>query len=60
MGLVGAIAFSLLLSHGFSTPIEDLVKGTSEIQRGNFGIKVPVRSRDEIGRLTQSFNETRR
>jgi class 3 adenylate cyclase len=57
VGLMGALILSLLLSHGFSTPIKDLVKGTSEIQRGNFGVKVPVRSRDEIGRLAQSFNE---
>ncbi|MBI4660331.1 MAG: HAMP domain-containing protein [Verrucomicrobia bacterium] len=57
VGLVGALILSLLLSHGFSAPIEELVRGTTEIQRGNFGVKVAVRSRDEIGRLTQSFNE---
>lgn len=56
LGMAGALLLSLLLSHGFSGPIEDLVKGTTEIQRGNFGVKVRVRSRDEIGRLTASFN----
>jgi class 3 adenylate cyclase len=34
-----------------------LVAGTGEIQRGNFDVKVPVRSRDEIGQLAFSFNE---
>lgn len=57
LGLVAAVIISRLLSHGLTVPIEALVKGTAEIQRGNFAVKVPVRSRDEIGRLTSSFNE---
>lgn len=55
--LLGALALSLLISHGLSVPIQELVKGTTEIQRGNFSVKVPVRSRDELGRLAASFNE---
>lgn len=57
IGLFGALAVGLLLSHGLSEPIRQLVKGTEEIQKGNFAVKVPVRSRDEIGRLAGSFNE---
>ncbi len=57
VALIIALFFSLLLSHGLSVPIRDLVAGTGEIQRGNFGFKVPVRSRDEIGQLAISFNE---
>jgi class 3 adenylate cyclase len=57
LGLAGALALSLLLSHGLSVPIQELVTGTAEIQRGNFEIQVPVRSRDEIGRLAIAFNE---
>jgi class 3 adenylate cyclase len=56
LGLIGALGMSLLLSHGLSVPIRELVRGTNEIQRGNFEVKVPVRSRDEIGRLATSFN----
>ena len=56
-GLIVAFAMSMALSHGLSVPISELVKGTAEIQRGNFEIKVPVRSRDEIGHLAESFNE---
>jgi class 3 adenylate cyclase len=52
-----ALLLSLLLSHGLSVPIRELVAGTGEIQRGNFEIKVPVRSRDEIGQLAISFNQ---
>lgn len=57
VALIGALFLSLLLSHGLSVPIRDLVAGTGEIQRGNFEVKVPVRSRDEIGQLAISFNE---
>jgi class 3 adenylate cyclase len=57
LGLLCAFVISRLLSHGLSVPIEQLVKGTAEIQRGNFSVKVPVRTRDEIGRLAASFNE---
>jgi class 3 adenylate cyclase len=56
-GLIGALGLSLLLSHGLSVPIRELVAGTGEIQRGNFEVKVPVRSRDEIGQLAISFND---
>lgn len=57
VALIIALFFSLLLSHGLSVPIRDLVAGTGEIQRGNFEVKVPVRSRDEIGQLAISFND---
>ena len=57
VGLLGAFGMSLLLSHGLSVPIRELVRGTNEIQRGNLAVKVPVRSRDEIGHLAASFNE---
>jgi class 3 adenylate cyclase len=38
-------------------PIQDLVAGTEQIQRGNLGVRVPVRGRDELARLAGSFNE---
>jgi class 3 adenylate cyclase len=57
LALIGAFSLSLLISHGLSVPIRELVRGTVEIQRGNFEVKVPVRSRDEIGQLAGSFNE---
>ncbi len=57
LGLTGALVIGFFLSHGLSVPIRELVAGTGEIQRGNFAVKVRVRSRDEIGQLTASFNE---
>jgi class 3 adenylate cyclase len=57
LGVAGALGLSFVLSHGLSIPIRDLVSGTREIHRGNLAVRVPVRSRDEIGQLAESFNE---
>ncbi|MET0151979.1 MAG: adenylate/guanylate cyclase domain-containing protein [Candidatus Binatia bacterium] len=57
LGLAAALVLSLQISRGLSVPIRELVAATSEIQRGNFSIQVPVRARDEVGRLAGSFNE---
>ena len=57
LGLIAALVLSLRISRGLSVPIRELVAATSEIQRGNFSIQVPVRRRDEVGRLAGSFNE---
>jgi class 3 adenylate cyclase len=48
---------SLALAHGLSVPIRELVGATEQIGEGNFTVRVPVRSQDELGRLAKSFNE---
>jgi class 3 adenylate cyclase len=53
----GALLLSLVISHNFSVPLRDLVKATEAVRNGNFEVKVPVRSRDEVGELAASFNE---
>jgi class 3 adenylate cyclase len=55
--LLAALLLSLVISHGLSVPLRELVGGTREIQRGNYQVKVPVRTRDEIGWLASSFND---
>ncbi|MBI3878707.1 MAG: HAMP domain-containing protein [Verrucomicrobia bacterium] len=57
VALAGALVLILFISHGLTVPIQQLVRGTREIRAGNFDVKVPVRSRDEIGQLAASFNE---
>ncbi|HXU75265.1 MAG TPA: adenylate/guanylate cyclase domain-containing protein [Methylomirabilota bacterium] len=56
VAMVGALLLSFLLSNGLTVPIRELVTGTAEISGGNLGVRVPVRSRDEIGQLAESFN----
>lgn len=40
----------------FLEPLFLIYKGTEEIKKGNLDSKVPVKSRDEIGSLADSFN----
>jgi adenylate cyclase len=52
-GIGGAFGLATLLSR----PIFRLVAGTRAIAAGNFNVSVAVSSRDEIGVLTESFNQ---
>jgi adenylate cyclase len=45
-----------LVTKGLVRPVRRLVEGTVAVERGALDTVVPVTSRDEIGRLTQSFN----
>jgi signal transduction histidine kinase len=52
-----AFILGAVLSRTISRPIRELTKATREMAGGNFGQRVPVRSRDEIGELAESFNK---
>jgi adenylate cyclase len=52
-GIGGAVGLAIVLTK----PILKLAQGTKAIAAGSFDITLPVTSRDEIGDLTQSFNE---
>jgi signal transduction histidine kinase len=52
-----AFILGAILSRTISRPIRELTKATHEMAGGNFGQRVPVRSRDEIGELALSFNK---
>jgi nitrogen fixation/metabolism regulation signal transduction histidine kinase len=54
--LFSAIALSFLLSERLSSPLSALADATRAIARGDFTRLNPVKSRDEFGVLTQSFN----
>jgi class 3 adenylate cyclase len=51
-----AIVLGALLSRGLSEPVRDLVRATARVASGNYGVRVPVRSSDEIGQLAVAFN----
>lgn len=55
--LILALFIGVLLSRSISRPIQELTKATHAMTNGNLGQQVPVRSRDEIGELAQSFNK---
>src|SRR5262249_11304276 len=41
-------------------PIKSLSEGTSRISRGEYGISIPVHSKDELGILAEDFNRMSR
>ena len=47
---------SLLLAKRLVLPIADLAKATDRLTQGDFAIRVPVGSTDELGRLAHDFN----
>jgi len=52
-----ALLFSYLAHRWILSPIKRLIESTNEIRRGNLDLLLEARSRDEIGRLSESFNE---
>ncbi len=54
--LVGCL-LAWLISQRLAIPLNELVVGTQEIEKGNYDYNVRVRSRDEVGKLAFSFNQ---
>jgi class 3 adenylate cyclase len=48
---------AMLIAQLFVGPIRRLQAGAQEISAGNYDVRVPVTSRDEVGDLTVAFNE---
>lgn len=61
LGAVGAVmlafVFGVFLSRNIASPIRELTNAMREIANGKLGEQVAVRSHDEIGELTRSFNK---
>jgi class 3 adenylate cyclase len=54
-GLLG-VTLAAAVTMGLVRPVRRLLAGTAAVEGGALDTLVPVTSRDEIGRLTQSFN----
>jgi signal transduction histidine kinase len=48
-----------LISDRITSPVQRLVRGAEEMERGNYDFPLQVRSRDEIGYLATRFEEMR-
>ena len=56
LGLVLLAAAVTLIARSITTPLHDLADATGVIASGHFDVELPpVRSNDEVGKLTQSF-----
>ncbi|MDP4007807.1 MAG: SpoIIE family protein phosphatase [Candidatus Peregrinibacteria bacterium] len=62
--LAGAIAFGVLLAIAIgakiANPIRGLTAGAAEIAQGHFDYRVDIHSKDELGLLSNSFNQMAR
>ena len=56
VGVIGIIGISLLITRS----IQELASGVEELEKGKWGKSLRVYSRDELGKLTQSFNKMSR
>ncbi len=55
--LLTALLTVLFLSHTVIRPVKKLIEGTQEISSGNLDHTILIHTKDEIGRLADSFNE---
>jgi signal transduction histidine kinase len=55
--LIGALGISLLISRSVTVPIRQLTRVAALVAEGNLDTQVPIHSKDEIGRLGETFNQ---
>ncbi len=48
---------SLLISENFSSPLKELLKSFKKLSQGEFNVKILTKRKDEIGELTEGFND---
>ena len=53
---LAALAFTALVARSVIAPIERLQQATARVGGGALSERVPVKSRDEVGRLAEAFN----
>lgn len=57
LALVITTSLGYLLYHMFQKKVTVLLNSMQELQQGNFQTRLPVDAQDEIGRISESFNE---
>jgi class 3 adenylate cyclase len=57
IGAIGTLILGLLFARRLTRPIRALTTGVSRVAGGDLSESLPVRSRDELGRLTRAFNQ---
>jgi signal transduction histidine kinase len=55
-----ALLAGLVIAERITAPVQRLVRGAEEMERGNYDYPLDVRSRDEIGDLAVRFDDMRR
>jgi len=55
--LIVALIFSLILSERIARPLRCFIEASRKISSGDYAVRVPVETGDELGRLAGEFNE---
>lgn len=57
IAMLAAIYGAIFSAQRLVRPVQDLIAGTRAVGKGDFGTRLPLPSRDEMGFLVQSFND---
>ncbi|HVO87531.1 MAG TPA: ATP-binding protein [Casimicrobiaceae bacterium] len=57
LAILLAVLVAIPLARGFLSPIRKLARATHRLAAGNYAQRVEPHARDELGQLTQDFNE---
>jgi len=57
LGALAAVILGVLVARRVAGPIAALTATAARVQAGDLDVALPVRSRDEVGRLTRAFND---
>ena len=55
--MLAAIYGAIFSAQRLVRPVQDLIAGTRAVGKGDFGTRLPLPSRDEMGFLVHSFND---
>jgi len=57
LAMLAAIYGAIQSAQRLVRPVQDLIAGTRAVGKGDFGTRLPLPSRDELGYLVHSFND---
>ncbi|MPZ71124.1 MAG: diguanylate cyclase, partial [Actinobacteria bacterium] len=57
LALIGTAALAMLLARLIIKPLDEVSLAAQAVSEGRFDQRIPVRSRDEVGRLAVAFNQ---
>jgi len=57
LSMLAAIYGAIYSAQRLVRPVQDLIEGTRAVGKGDFGTRLPLPSRDEMGFLVHSFND---
>lgn len=60
LSLLAAVYGAFFSAQSLVQPIQDLLAGTRAVAKGDFGMRLPLTTRDEMGFLVHSFNDMTR